>query len=82
MQQADDVSSYAWEEFPRIHGVQSLMNYSNTVDPHSLPLLYVAKSYLSRSRCAIVLGIAMYNQLFCLVSEILWEYSETSVTWL
>ena len=29
MQQADDVSSYAREDRPRIHGVRSLMSYSN-----------------------------------------------------
>ena len=28
MQQADDVSSYAREDRPRIHGVRSLMSYS------------------------------------------------------
>ena len=28
MQQVDDVSSYAREDCPRIHGVQTLMNYS------------------------------------------------------
>ena len=28
MQQVDNVSSYAWEDRPRIHVVQSLMNYS------------------------------------------------------
>ena len=28
MQQADDVSSYALEDRPRIHGVRSLMSYS------------------------------------------------------
>ena len=31
MQQADDVSSYAREDRPRLHGVRSLMSYSNTV---------------------------------------------------
>ena len=30
MQQADDVSSYAREDRPRIHGVRSLMSYSTT----------------------------------------------------
>ena len=29
MQQADDVSSYAREDRPRIHGVRSLMSYSS-----------------------------------------------------
>ena len=29
MQQADDVSSYALEDRPRIHGVRSLMSYSS-----------------------------------------------------
>ena len=35
MQQADDVSSYAREECPRIHGVRSLMNYSTLRAPLS-----------------------------------------------
>ena len=30
MQQADDVSLYAREDRPRIHGVRSLMSYSST----------------------------------------------------
>ena len=31
MQQADDVSSYAREDRPRIHGVRSLMSYSSKI---------------------------------------------------
>ena len=31
MQQADDVSSYAREDRPRIHGVQSSMIYSSLI---------------------------------------------------
>ena len=31
MQQADGVSSYAREDRPRIHGVRSLMSYSNII---------------------------------------------------
>ena len=46
----------------------------------SLSLLCVGP-FLSRSRLTnLVLGIATYNKLFCLTSEILREYSKTSVT--
>ena len=48
MQQADDVSSYAREDCPRIHGVRSLMNYSTTQQEESVSkVLGYGCSYVS-----------------------------------
>ena len=48
MQQADNISSYAREDCPRIHGVRSLMNYSSNEESKNyggFPETTVLKGY-------------------------------------